>query len=134
MKLTRKNILGAWSLISFKLQKPDEPSPSRWCGCASHGVLIYLDSGCVSVSINSQYLLDGTVPKSKEQDHMLFYAGKFEFNAESMEIKHFVELASSPTRIGRVEHRNVVYDNGLLQLCATGSFGKALLEWKKINN
>jgi len=87
-------ILGAWSLDSFEIKKPDQPS-KPW-GKSLKGLLIYDQSGQMSVSINRQIEKPEDSPQSI-LNSLLFYAGTFD--VKDGEITHLVTIGITATRI-----------------------------------
>lgn len=125
----KKNIIGAWALESFVIENPE--GESRNWGTNTSGILIYTESGYMSVSINKNVENKSTVEAQNFFDSILFYSGTFVVDGNT--IKHKVTQASSPARIGKEMIRSGSLDGNLLTLISPPeSFGRAILKWRKI--
>jgi hypothetical protein len=122
-------IVGTWSLESFVIH-PKEGSSRPW-GEGLRGLLIYTESGHVSVSINKDVVSKSGNSDEDILDSVLFYAGTYTLQGNV--IHHQVTQATSPSRIGRDMIRYAEFKNGNLNLTTPEeAFGKAVLVWKKI--
>lgn len=126
--ISLQNIHGSWSLESFDIEKLDK-SVGPW-GKNARGLLIYAPSGHMSVSINRDMGATGSEAE-KIFDSILFYSGIYKIDGS--EIRHFVQNASNPARIGKDMIRYASLDVDLLTLTSpVEAFGRAILVWKKI--
>jgi len=126
--IMKNAIIGVWTLEAFTIF-PKEGGSRPW-GEGLRGLLIYTESGHVSVSINRDAASDS--PKDV-LDSVLFYAGTY--SVEGNIIRHQVTQATNPARIGREMIRYAELDHSTLTLTLTTpdeSFGKATLVWRKI--
>lgn len=125
------NVIGTWKLLSFEIEKPDGEI-KQW-GQNPQGLLIYAESGHMSVSINKDIENKTEHEAQNLFDSILFYSGTFTVNDNT--IKHQVTQASNPNRIGKELIRYSQLENGILTLeSPIESFGKAILKWKKITS
>lgn len=125
----KNKIVGDWSLESFLIK--DSLGEVRNWGRNSQGLLIYTQSGHMSVSINKDVEKNSTVEAQNIFDSILFYSGTYSVDGET--IRHKVTQASNPGRIGKEIIRFATLDETLLTLVSPNeSFGKALLKWRKI--
>ena len=83
----------------------------------------------MSVSISCDSRLNSS---SKLENCQLFYSGRYEVDLVKSEVKHFVDIALSMERVGKLELRNYKIEGKTLTLQANGDFGKALLVWEKV--
>ncbi len=121
-------IVGTWSLESFLIENPQ--GESRNWGNGSQGLLIYTESGHMSVSINKQVENKSTIEAQNFFDSILFYSGTYFI--EGMTIKHKVTQASNPNRIGKELLRFASLEADVLTLKSPlESFGTAILKWRK---
>lgn len=122
----KDQIVGTWALDAFTIY-PKEGGSRPW-GQDVRGLLVYTDSGHVSVAINRSAASDS--PKDV-LDSVLFYAGTY--SVEGNTIRHQVTQATNPARIGREMIRYAELDHSTLTLTTPDeSFGKATLVWRKI--
>jgi len=125
-----EQVTGIWTLEAFTIY-PKEGGSRPW-GEELRGLLIYTESGHVSVSINK-----AVVPKSGNAekdilDSVLFYAGTY--SVEGNVIRHQVTQATNPSRIGREMIRFATLENSTLKLATPDeAFGKAELVWRKVS-
>lgn len=125
----KDKVLGTWKLKQFQIEST-EGKTSNW-GKNIHGILIYADSGHMSVSINKDIEND---PEQNEAqnlfDSILFYSGTYQVTDNV--ITHQVTEASNPTRIGREMIRYAEFKGNDLHLVTPKeSFGRAILVWTK---
>jgi len=124
-----QKLVGSWSLVSFEIED-NEKKITSW-GKDAHGLLIYADSGRMSVSINKTVENDSENEMENIFDSILFYSGTYKI--EGNLIKHQVTEASNPTRIGREMLRYAEFIGDTVRLVTPQeSFGRAILVWKKI--
>ncbi len=117
-----EKLFGAWKLQEFII---DDSQGSKLWRPGAHGLLIYSETGHMSVAINSE-LSDGSVI-----DSMLFYSGTYEVEGKS--VRHRVSNATDPQRIGQELFREAYFsDARTLKLTAHGDFGTAILTWLKL--
>lgn len=123
-------IQGTYKLQSFEIETP-EGTRSPW-GQRAHGLLIYSDTGHVSVAINKAIENDPTQSESENLfDSILFYAGSY--SVEGNLIRHQVTEASNPSRVGKEMIRYAEWKGKELHLkTPKESFGQATLVWKKV--
>lgn len=125
----KDQVMGTWALESFEIE--DSNGSRKPWGEEAHGLLIYTDSGHMSVGINRK-LTDSQKTKAELAfDSSLFYSGTYFVN-DSI-ITHQVTEASNPARIGKSQTRYAKLDGELLTLTSPKeSFGTAILTWRKI--
>jgi len=125
----KAQIVGTWSLESFVIH-PKEGGSRSW-GEGLRGLLIYTDSGHVSVSINKDVASKSGNADKDILDSVLFYAGTYAVEGDV--IHHQVNQATNPARIGRDMIRFAEFKDGNLNLTTPEeAFGKAVLVWRKI--
>jgi len=126
--LAPNDVQGSWSLESFDIERLDK-SVAPW-GSNTHGLLIYAPSGHMSVSINRDQGA-GESEAQKIFDSILFYSGTYRIDGS--EIRHVVQNASNPARIGRDMIRYASLEGDVLTLSSPEeSFGHAILRWRRI--
>jgi hypothetical protein len=128
MEAASKNnpFVGAWDLVSFTIFSSD--GSNRAWGDGLHGLLIYTETGHVSVSINKKPV--SSSPKDV-LDSVLFYAGNYA--AKGSTIVHQVTQATNPSRIGREMIRYADLNDSILTLrTPVEAFGSAVLVWRKL--
>lgn len=125
-----QTVIGTWTLEAFNLEDNDKKI-SPW-GQDTKGLLIYTDTGHMSVSINKKVENDATQSEMENIfDSILFYSGTY--RVEGNLIKHIVTNASNPTRIGREMLRYAEFKGDTVILTTPQeSFGRAILIWKKV--
>lgn len=122
-------VVGTWDLEVFLIE--NSQSEIRDWGSNSQGLLIYTESGYMSVSINKDIENISTVEAQNFFDSILFYSGTYSVDGET--IKHKVTQASNPNRIGKELIRFAALDGNLLTLISPPEpFGRAILKWRKI--
>lgn len=125
----KNRIVGAWALESFLIENPQ--GETRNWGANTQGLLLYTDTGHMSVSINKDVENKSAVEAQNFFDSILFYSGTYFVDGAT--IKHKVTQASNPGRIGKELLRSATLDGNLLTLISPPeSFGRAILKWKKI--
>lgn len=126
--LALTDIQGSWSLVSFDIEKLDK-TIAPW-GQNAHGLLIFAPTGHMSVSINRD-LGEGESEAQKIFDSILFYSGTYRI--EGSTVRHMVQNASNPVRIGREMLRYASLNGEILTLTTPEeSFGVANLSWKRL--
>lgn len=126
--LALTDIQGSWSLESFDIERLDKTT-APW-GQNAHGILIFASTGHMSVSINRD-LSQGDSEAQKIFDSILFYSGTYRI--EGTTVRHMVQNASNPARIGREMIRYASLDGDVLTLkTPQESFGTATLRWKRL--
>ncbi|MCM0606295.1 MAG: lipocalin-like domain-containing protein [Xanthomonadaceae bacterium] len=124
-----QSVIGTWKLVAFNIED-NEKQITPW-GKDTHGLLIYTDSGHVSVSINKKVENDSENEFENKFDSVLFYSGTY--RVEGNTIKHQVTQASNPARIGREMIRYAEFKGDEVTLVTPQeSFGRAILIWKRI--
>lgn len=124
-----KNIVGTWELQSFEIE--DLQGNRRSWGNGTQGLLLYTNSGHMSVSINKNVEKKSDIDAQNIFDSILFYSGSY--SVEGNIIKHQVTQASNPARIGKEMIRYAELNEDVLTLeSPKESFGKAILKWKRI--
>ena len=124
-----KNIAGTWELQSFEIE--DLQGNRRSWGTGIQGLLLYTNSGHMSVSINKNVEKKTDNDAQNIFDSILFYSGSY--SVEANIIKHQVTQASNPARIGKEMIRYAELNEDVLTLeSPKESFGKAILKWKRI--
>jgi Lipocalin-like domain len=125
----QNKVVGAWALESFLIENPQ--GETRNWGANTHGLLLYTDTGHMSVSINKDIENKSAVEAQNFFDSILFYSGTYA--SEGTTIRHKVTQASNPTRIGKEMLRSATLEGNLLTLISPPeSFGRAILKWRKI--
>lgn len=125
----KDKVIGACALESFLIETPQ--GETRNWGANTQGLLLYTDTGHMSVSINKDVENKSTVEAQNFFDSILFYSGTY--FVEGATIKHKVTQASNPNRIGKELLRFVALEGDLLTLVSPPeSFGRAILKWRKI--
>lgn len=123
-------VLGTWSLESFEIEDLQKQI-SPW-GQDANGLLIYSDTGHVSVAINKVIARTSENESEDIFDSILFYAGTFRI--EGTTIRHQVTNASNPSRIGKEMIRYATLDGEVMTLVTPQeAFGRAILRWKRVN-
>lgn len=124
--ITKENIVGEWKLQDFIIESNGEIRP--WKNNA-HGLLIYTESGYMSVSINGEIETEKSF--SDKFKSILFYSAKYRIEEDN--IIHEVINASDVNRIGKQLIRTAFQEKDKLILIGKGEFGVATLTWKKID-
>ncbi len=125
----RTKVLGAWTLDQFIIE--ESSGQKRDWGTKAHGLLIYSESGHMSVSINKQVVRESENKYEDLFDSILFYAGTYKVDGNV--ISHRVTEASNPDRIGKDMIRYCEINGDCITLTTPQeSFGKAILVWKKV--
>lgn len=125
----KNQVIGSWELQSFEIE--DLQGQRRSWGNDVHGLLMYTNSGHMSVSINKSIEKKTDNDAQNIFDSILFYAGTY--TVDDKTIKHQVTQASNPARIGKEMIRYADLNGSILTLeSPKESFGKAILKWKKI--
>ncbi len=126
--LSAAEICGTWKLDSFEIEDPTKRI-TPW-GRNVHGLLIYADSGHMSVSINKAIDQDSESEIENLFDSILFYSGTYQFDGSV--IRHQVTNASNPARIGKEMLRFASLEGSVLTLVSPQeSFGRAILRWRR---
>lgn len=126
----KNQVVGCWALESFLIE-PSQGETRDW-GVNARGLLLYTDSGHMSVSINKDVEAKSTVEAQNFFDSILFYSGTYVVDGST--IKHKVTQASNPNRIGKELLRFATLEGTLLTLVSPQeSFGRAILKWRKIS-
>lgn len=126
--LALTDIQGSWSLVSFDIESLDKTT-APW-GQNAHGLLIFAPTGHMSVSINRD-LGQGDTEAQKIFGSILFYSGTYRI--EGTTVRHQVQNASNPARIGRDMIRYASLDSDVLTLKTPQEpFGTATLRWKRL--
>ena len=124
-----KQLIGTWTLDSFQIESPE--GVKRAWGNGIHGLLIYADTGHMSVSINKDVVKESENELEDLFDSILFYAGTY--TVEGTLIRHQVSEASNPTRIGKEMLRYAETQGNTITLTTPKeSFGRAILVWRKV--
>jgi hypothetical protein len=128
--LKAADVCGSWTLVAFEIESP-EKKVTPW-GKDANGLLIYADTGHVSVSINKAVENDPTQTDAENLfDSILFYSGTYQIEGDL--IRHQVANASNPARIGKEMIRYAQLESDLLTLATPQeSFGRAILKWRRI--
>ncbi len=123
------DVCGTWTLVSFEIESPAKRI-SPW-GQDTKGLLIYADTGHMSVSINKAVENDPEQSEAQNLfDSILFYSGTFELDGDL--IRHRVTNASNPSRIGKDMLRYAKLAGDVLTLTTPPeSFGCAILKWRR---
>lgn len=127
-EITLNSVQGSWSLLSFDIEKLDK-SVASW-GQNARGLLVFAPSGHMSVSINRD-MGQGDSEAQKIFDSILFYSGTYRI--EGYVVRHLVQNASNPVRIGKEMIRYASLEGDVLTLkTPQESFGTATLRWKRL--
>jgi len=94
-------LVGSWELESFLIHRGEENV--EFCSGA-HGLILYEESGMMSVSINCAPKGEVEEPADK-QNRILFYAGNFSIHGN--EVVHTITNASNLSLIGQEITRTV---------------------------
>lgn len=125
----KNQVTGTWELQSFEIE--DLQGNLRAWGAGTHGLLLYTNSGHMSVSINKHVEKKSDNDGQNIFDSILFYSGTY--SVDGKVIKHNVTQASNPARIGKEMIRYAELQDDVLTLeSPKESFGKAILKWKMI--
>lgn len=125
----KNQVIGSWELQSFEIE--DLQGQHRSWGNDVQGLLLYTNSGHMSVSINKSIEKKSDNDAQNIFDSILFYSGTYSVDGKT--IKHQVTQASNPARIGKEMIRYADLNGSILTLeSPKESFGKAILKWKKI--
>lgn len=125
----KDKVIGAWALESFLIETP-QGETRKW-GANTQGLLLYTDTGHMSVSINKDVENKSAVEAQNFFDSILFYSGSYFVDGTT--IKHKVTQASNPNRIGKELLRFATLEGDLLTLVSPSEpFGRAILKWRKI--
>ncbi|MFN7905579.1 MAG: lipocalin-like domain-containing protein [Pseudobdellovibrionaceae bacterium] len=125
----KNQFIGTWVLESFEIE--DQQGSRRPWGKQSHGLLIFTDTGHMSVSINRNVEQKSEIEAQNIFDSILFYSGTYSIVDDT--ITNHVTQASNPQRIGKNMTRFVKYDGNTLTLSTLQeTFGTAHLIWKRI--
>ena len=149
---TQSDLIGSWKLVEFLIEDPNGKTKHWGENCT--GLLLYTKDNHMSVSINRKVEAKSDIEEKKFFDSILFYAGSFKtdslienasellknpFANSHITIKHSVQQASNPNRIGKELLRYVGYDttkdsNTYVTLSSpVESFGRGVIRWKKIS-
>ena len=124
-----QQLIGTWTLEAFEIESPDG-TVKPW-GQNTHGLLIYTNTGHLSVSINRDVVQKSENEFEKLFDSILFYSGTYKI--ENNVIRHQVTEASNPNRIGKEMIRYAEIKEDIVTLTTPKeSFGIARLIWKKM--
>ena len=127
--ISMTEIRGTWLLESFDIEGLDKKI-APW-GSNARGLLIYADTGHMSVSINRDLTAKSTVDAENIFDSILFYSGTY--RVEGNTITHQVTNASNPARIGKQMLRYASLDGDLFTVASPlESFGRAILKWRRV--
>lgn len=122
------HLTGSWELMSFEVESPEKEK--RPWGTNTRGLLMYSETGHVSVAINKDIISTGRTEKDL-LDSILFYAGTY--SLEGNVVRHQVTLASSPSRVGKEMIRFASLDNNFLTITTPQeSYGTATIVWRKL--
>jgi hypothetical protein len=151
IKFTQSDLIGSWQLVEFLIEDPNG-NIKNW-GEYCTGLLLYTKDNHMSVSINRKVETKSEVDEKNLFDSIFFYSGSFKtdsvtenspellknpFTNSNITIKHSVQHASNPNRIGKELLRYVGYDtttdkNTYITLSSPiESFGRGVIRWKKI--
>lgn len=123
------NPIGSWELMSFEIDSP-EKGKRPW-GANTRGLLMYSETGHVSVAINKDVVSTGN-PDKDLFDSILFYAGTYTLDGNV--VRHQVTLASSPSRVGKEMIRFASLNGDLLTITTPQeSYGTATIVWRRIS-
>jgi hypothetical protein len=122
-------LIGTWTLSNFTIEDEDGLRP--W-GKDMRGLLIYADTGHVSVSINKAIQNDGENESENILDSILFYSGTFRVAGTT--VIHNVSVASAPTRVGKEMVRQATLTGDELTLVTPEGYSpKATLVWLRVS-
>jgi hypothetical protein len=124
------DVCGTWTLVSFEIESLDKKV--RAWGKDANGLLIYAETGHMSVSINKAIENDPSQTEAENLfDSILFYSGTYQIDGDL--IRHQVTNASNPARIGKEMIRYPQLESDVLTLATPQeSFGRAVLKWRRI--
>ena len=123
------NLVGTWRLISFQIESLKKVC-SDW-GKNAEGLLIYTDSGHMSVSINKNVIKESENEFENILNSTLFYSGTYKVQGHV--VHHQVKHASNPDRIGKELIRYAELSGENLTLTTPEeSFGRAIIIWRRV--
>ena len=129
--MTVRELIGSWELLSFELEDP-AGIRKPW-GTDIRGILIYSETGKMSVAINKKIESSPDGEAQDTLDSMLFYSGRY--SIEDSTVHHHVEVASDPERVGKDLVRSAELTGDALKLTSPAqSFGRSILVWKKVRS
>ncbi len=136
-------LVGVWRLVTFETRS-DDGQTDHLFGPDPAGLLIYTDSGHMSVSIANARrrpfaagdILAGTVDeKAAAMESYISYCGRYEYRGES--VTHHVEMSLFPNWAGHEQERRVSLVGDRLTLEAppiliNGTERRTLLVWERL--
>lgn len=126
--LSIRDVAGAWTLESF-VELREDGSQISWC-VGPTGMLIYTESGFMSVAINC----DKSTPEgspSTEAGHRQFYSGRFSIDNAQAAIVHHVTNSTMEKFMGKDLVRLATVEGDVLTLTAVipARKTKNILRW-----
>ena len=146
MPSVRDSLIGAWNLHSFAFVRVDDGSETAPMGDSPQGMIVYTESGRMSVHIQRRHRLvahtdDWTKATPAEIDTAFKgyngYAGSFEVDEERGVVLHHVELGWFQNWEGTTQTRFYELDGDFLTLSAgprllAGHMQTTRLLWERI--
>lgn len=152
-KLTRQLIIGAWRLVGIDYSGPDGALADPMFGPQPQGIIIYDQSGWMSVQIvtaNRPAMQRPTTRTSHVEtpndaklaaaayDTYYAYFGSWDYNPETSVITHHLDSSLLPYETGLEYRREVTFDGANLKLTARSQEGREerqrTLVWTKISD
>jgi hypothetical protein len=152
-KLTRQAIIGAWRLDSIDYSGPNGALADPLFGSNPQGIVIYDQSGWMSVQIvtanrpviakpvartSRVATLDDAKLAAVAFDTYYAYFGTWDYNADTSVIAHHIDSSLLPYETGLEYRREVVLDGVHLKLTArsqdTGEERRRTLVWTRISD
>ena len=125
--ISRQEILGAWTLVSYELRAIDDPHIEFPFGDDAQGFLIYTDDGYMSAQLmrRDRPLYDhpsaagGTTEQSAAAARgYLAYSGPFDVDEDSGTVRHHASISLYPNWAGGDQVRHADLRDGRLVLVA----------------
>ncbi|MCB9679279.1 MAG: lipocalin-like domain-containing protein [Alphaproteobacteria bacterium] len=135
------DLVGAWSLIDFRIAFDDGRPPIEPYGAGATGWLLYAESGRMSAVISRAHREPLSVPrleaahrapdaeKAAAFDGYLSYAGTWRLTGE--EVVHDVTEALVPNIVGHAHRRRAALDDDVLTLSYRGGAKTYTLRWRR---
>lgn len=136
-------LLGAWSLISWKIFSSDNPEPSEPFGANPEGLLQYTGDGWMSAAIAStgrSALPAGTSPRRMGPELLadawrsyFHYAGRWRIEGDN--VIHSVTQSLNPNMVGTEQVRHMHFEESTLTLTGIENAGQQtrrhVLRWQR---
>ena len=139
MTTLKEQIVGVWSLVSFK-DRDDKENTVYPLGKDATGFIMYHPEGYMSAQLMKQgrphyqsgHMLTGTTEEMAEAAHgYLAYGGKFHVNEEERTLIHHMEVSMNPTWLGQQQPRIASIEGDILTI-HNGLNPIQKLVWKRV--